>query len=59
MHTSRFFVGRVPIFFFIRAKYHTLADFLSPIFEKSYLHAFKKPQKAQKKITALALISSQ
>ena len=22
----------------------TLADFLSPIFDKSYLHAFKKPQ---------------
>ena len=38
--------------------YHTLADFLSPIFDKSYLHAFKNPQKAQKKITALAPISS-
>ena len=38
--------------------HHTLADFLSPIFDKSYLHAFKKARKAQKKITALSLISS-
>ena len=45
-HTSRLFVGRVTIFLSEPNLsgfngHHTLADFLSPIFDESYLHAFK------------------